>query len=268
MTRLERSIRFLGTGGGGENLRNNSQNSGGILIRFGKHFMHVDPGEGALLARQKLLLEPANLNTLIVTHVHPDHAEDAGKIIDYVANQQGKLPLLIASESVINGYGGGNAAVSKEQLGKVARIEIVPRLEIAQAGSRIDIPASDGIIVLTPIPTQHSDSTCFGFVLEMDGKKVGYTSDTEYFSELPAYYGKCDILIANNMRPDAGGGLKGHLYTDTTARLLKESGVQTAIITHFGVTMEKAGPGEVAKKIQERTGVIVTAASEGMLVEF
>lgn len=268
MKTLERSIHFLGTGGGGENLRNNSQNSGGFAIQFGKRFIHVDPGVGALLARQKLVLEPADLNTIIATHVHPDHAADAGKIIEHVANQHGKLPLFITSESVINGYGGGNAAVSREQLEKVARIEIVPRLVIGQAGHRIEIPTLDGIVVLTAIPTQHSDTTCFGFVIEMDGKRIGYTSDTEYFGELPAYYSKCDVLIANNMRPDAGGGLEGHLYTDTTAQLLKESGVQSAIITHFGVTMEKAGPKEEAKKIQERTGVIVTAAREDMRVEF
>jgi len=262
MKTLERGIHFLGTGGGGENLKN-GQNSGGFIIRFGRHSIHVDPGAGALLARQRLLKEPANLNTMVVTHVHPDHAADTGKIIDGVAKQHGKLPLLITSESVINGYGSGKAAISKEQLEKVERLEMM------QPGSMIEIPASDSIIVLTAIPTQHSDSTCFGFVLEMDGKRIGYTSDTEYFGELPAYYSKCGILIANNMRPDSGGGLKGHLYTETTAQLLKESGVQSAIITHFGVTMHQGtSPEKEAKKIQEKTGAIVTAAREGVLVEF
>ena len=55
-----------------------------------------------------------------------------------------------------------------------------------------------------------------------------------------------------------------HLSLDDVRRLVIEIKPKTAILTHFGMTMWRNKPWELAKQMSDDTGIHVVAAWDGM----
>ena len=250
-------IVFLGTGGGRINLLSQVRSTGGFRIN-GSIRIHVDPGPGALLSGNKFGQNASDVQLLIVTHNHIDHMNDAGLIIEAMSEHAlKKKGRLIASKSVIIGDENNDKGISNYHLNKLEAHTV------ASPGKKIDVKIGDASCSLLPVPVRHEDKTGFGFVLEMDGKRIGYTSDTEYFDGMAKHYSGCDALIVNNIKstPD---GLAGHMYSAVTEKLLSEAKPKLAIITHMGMKLLRAGPEKEAEKIAKTTGVKAIAAEDGM----
>jgi phosphoribosyl 1,2-cyclic phosphodiesterase len=58
-----------------------------------------------------------------------------------------------------------------------------------------------------------------------------------------------------------------HLSIDDVKEILQKIRPKRAILTHFGMTMLKARPWEVAKRLSEELGMEILSASDGMRVE-
>ena len=54
-----------------------------------------------------------------------------------------------------------------------------------------------------------------------------------------------------------------HLNLDDARSLIERIRPRLAILTHFGMTMHRARPWELAQKLSEETGLEVRAASDG-----
>ena len=54
-----------------------------------------------------------------------------------------------------------------------------------------------------------------------------------------------------------------HLSVDDCAQIISGIKPKIAVITHFGMTMIRTGPWNVARQLKERTGVTVLAAEDG-----
>ena len=67
---------FLGTGGGRFAMITQRRATGGFRLNLDKFKIHVDPGPGAIVRSIQNKQNPQNLNCIIVTHAHPDHATD------------------------------------------------------------------------------------------------------------------------------------------------------------------------------------------------
>lgn len=252
-------IVFLGTGGGRFNLVSQTRKTGGFRIN-GSLNMHIDPGPGALINSHLYGQDPKNWDLLIVTHNHIDHVNDAGLMIECVSKWNEKHGFLVASKSVISGDEKGDKGVTNYHLGKLEKHII------ARPGSEIKLTIRGKQISILPAKVKHEDKTGFGFVLAMDGKCIGYTSDTEYFRGISEQYKGCDILIANCLKPSEDS-IPGHLYSDLTAKLFAETKPKFGVISHLGMSMLKAGPEKEAKKIEKLSGVKTVAAKDGMELE-
>jgi len=175
---------FLGTGGGRFNLISQMRRTGGFRIN-GSLAIHVDPGPGALAASIAYGQDARKLDLLVITHNHIDHTNDAGLLAEAMTNySRTKKGMLIGSKSAVEGDENGDRGISFYHLSKLARVEA------AKIGQPIAIPLCAGAsrsASLVPAPVRHEDKTGFGFVLEMDGKRIGYTSDTEYFEGMPRH---------------------------------------------------------------------------------
>src|SRR3989338_2330427 len=180
-------IVFLGTGGGRFNLVKQVRKTAGFRIN-GPLLIHVDPGPGALAACRDFGQHPEKTDVIVVTHNHIDHVNDAALLIESMADgwRVKKKGVLIGSRSVIVGDKNGDKGVSSYHLGKMER-DVV-----AQPGKKIVVEMAGKRAVLHPTKVKHEDETGFGFVLEMGGARIGYTSDTEYFSGISEQYKKCD----------------------------------------------------------------------------
>jgi ribonuclease BN (tRNA processing enzyme) len=89
-----------------------------------------------------------------------------------------------------------------------------------------------------------------------------YIADTRYFDSLPRIYAS-ELLIMNVVflqdNPPAD-----HLTVSDVSRIVTEAKPKVAILTHFGMSMWRARPWEIAQKLSQETGVRVIAARDGM----
>jgi ribonuclease BN (tRNA processing enzyme) len=58
-----------------------------------------------------------------------------------------------------------------------------------------------------------------------------------------------------------------HLTLEDAERIIREVAPRKAVLTHFGMTMLKAVPRDVAQKASEKLGIEIIAASDGMTLE-
>jgi len=90
--------------------------------------------------------------------------------------------------------------------------------------------------------------------------------DTKFFFELSKHYSKSDLVILNVVRHEATGmSLRvDHLNLENVKIIIKKTKPKIAIITHFGMTMVRAKPWEIADKLSDELGIRVIAARDGM----
>lgn len=252
-------IVFLGTGGGRWNLISQARRTGGFRIN-GSLDIHVDPGPGALIACRDFGQDPSKVKLLVVTHNHIDHVNDAGVIAEAMSGYSlQKRGWLIGSKSVILGDKNGDKGVSNYHMGALSHVEV------ATPGKEIRVEISGRKALLAPTRVKHDDRTGFGFTLEMDGKKIGYTSDTEYFEGIAGQYRGCDMLIANNLK-SKDDGVPGHLFSGGTIKLFRQASPKLGVIAHMGMRLIKSGPEKEAQKIEKESGVRTIAATDGMKI--
>jgi len=271
---------FLGTGGGRINLTKQFRSTAGFLI-VGSKSIYVDPGVGVVNQANRYKIHLNNIDSIYVSHPHLDHANDAQLLVEVMTHATlMKRGMIIADRLTLRGSSISDRILSKV-LGMLSqtfpklfkKIKIInPAISEYHQGlvqSVLEISPGKTLQLegfkLTGTHTKHDDFAV-GFILEMDGKRIGYTSDTEYFDGMAEEYKGCDFIIVNMLRatkPD----FPGHFYTDTVIKFLNEVKPKKAFITRFGGQFFKLSPGIIANKIQSETGLDIIATRDGMFIE-
>ena len=246
-------IVFLGTGGGRINLIKQVRATGGFRINSSTANIYVDPGPGALIHSIKNKQDPLDLDCVIVTHNHTDHVSDAQVMVEgmtgYCLKKKG---IFIGTENVLE-LGG----ISKWHQEKVKTVHM------AQFGEKKTFETGKGSFSIEIFEMKHKDEPTFGFKLEIDGKMMGYISDSEYLERFGAEFAGCDQLIISCLKPENDKYI-GHMTTAGVEKILEKAKPKQAILTHFGMKLLRAGPANIAKQIEEKTGVKTIAAKDGM----
>ena len=254
------TLTFLGSGGGRFAMITQIKGTGGFRLDTENFHIHIDPGPGALIKSLKEKLNPQKLNCIIVTHAHTDHCTDTAPLIEAMCggmlHERGTL---IASKSITETAGDVGPVLSKYHYSKPKKF-ITPKygdiIELEEAGEKLEIEI---------IKCNHADPTTFGMKMRFGNKKLGYTSDTEYFEELGELYKGCDILIINSTRPGAER-IPGHLCTEDTIKVLKIAKPKLAILYHIGIKLINAGLQNEVQRIKQESGVDTIAAEDGLKV--
>lgn len=247
-------ILFLGTGGGRINLVKQFRSTAGFVI-LGSKSIYVDPGPGVIHQARRFRLNLEKIDVVFISHGHIDHANDAELLVEALTRATLRRRGSVIADSVaLRGSTTFEPVLSKYHQGLLDKV-----YEIA-AGKEITIDSAKFI----GTPTQHDDPAT-GFILEMDGKKIGYTSDTEYFEGLRVFKG-CDLLIVNMLRASAKEEIKGHLDKKTTAKLLSEVRPKLALLTRFGGEFMRVRAEDVAKEIESVSKVKTLAPRDGALI--
>jgi len=116
----------------------------------------------------------------------------------------------------------------------------------------------------TPVKHVHGVES---YGLNINGKKhsISLITDTKYFDGLESHY-KGDVLIINVVfleeRPEMD-----HLSLKDAEKILSINKPKLGIITHFGMTMVKAKPWEIAEKLSKKLSIKVIAARDGMEID-
>ncbi len=233
--------------------------SGGMWLRLGDTQMHLDPGPGALV-RALAHVPPCNpreLDAIVLSHKHLDHAGDATAMIEAMTSGGfRRRGMLLAPSDALDG---SEATV----LPYAQRfVETIERLE-ERAG-----PYAIGPVTLrTSIRHIHAVDT-YGMHFEHAGLRVSYLPCGKYFDGLADDYAAArpDVLIVNVLRFRDGMNVD-HLTWDDARRVVERVRPRVAIFQHFGTKMLEADPVALAQAVEDELGLRAIAAYDGLTID-
>ncbi|MEM7822968.1 MAG: MBL fold metallo-hydrolase [Candidatus Aenigmatarchaeota archaeon] len=248
---------FLGTGGGRIVVLNQFRATGGIALFMNGMSLHIDPGPGALVRARQYGIKLGQMGGVLISHCHPDHYTDGEVVIEAMTLDKVGTGFLIASKAVIEGHDNYRPVISPYHLSKLAWHKTL------SAGEHV----KEGGLTITATPTRHEEPTAIGFLIEKDGKRFGYTSDTEYFSGLERHFKAADILVVNCLRP-RGQTWPEHMNSEGAKTLIERAKPKMAVLSHFGMKMLRGVAEREAEWIEKETGIKTIAARDGQRIEF
>lgn len=250
---------FLGTGGGRFSIVTQRRRTGGLRILSEGLNLHLDPGPGALVYSIEQHLDPRRLTGILITHAHPDHANDGNVLLEAMTGGAVKKQgFLVCARSVTRGGEELDPPISRyhRQLPK-SLCELKAEEKTVLGGLEIEA-----------VRAIHYDPDTVGFKIRFPtGETLGYTSDTEYFEGAGSAYRGVDLLILCSMRP-RGAPLKWHMSIDDAVKILEEAKPRRAVLTHFGMKiLYQTTPEEEAKYVETATGIPTQAARDNMKIK-
>ncbi|RLI65179.1 MAG: hypothetical protein DRO67_03025 [Candidatus Asgardarchaeum californiense] len=244
-------IKFLGTAGARFVVMKQLRASGGLWITLDDTNILIDPGPGSLVrcSSSRPKLNPRDLDGIILTHRHLDHSNDINVMIEAMSNGGfNKKGIVFAPKDAIEG---------DSVILKYVR-EYVKKIEILKEGGKYTI---GNVSFSTPVKHVHDVET-YGLNIYGNDQSISLVTDTKYFDGLESYYDG-NILIINVVLFKEKESIK-HLSIEDVEKMLYNNKPSLCVITHFGMTMLKKKPWEIADSLSERTGVKVIAARDGM----
>ncbi len=255
-TPVNDTITFLGTGGARFMIISQLLASGGLWLNLSGTEILVDPGPGCIVQSTKRKLRAEKLSAIIVSHRHLDHSADVNVMVEAMTQGGHKRHGLffapadaLEAEPIIFSY-------LKNRL---------DRIVVLQEGKSYSI---DSVTFTTPVRHLHRVET-YGLVFKTAKHTFSLITDTSYFDGLCQSYGG-ELLIMNiaflEPHPRSNDPMlpTDHLSVPDAERIIRELKPKVAILTHFGMTMWRAKPWEIAEQLSQQTGVKVVAARDGM----
>ena len=248
------TITFLGTAGARFMVSRQLAASGGIWLSLNGTQVLIDPGPGCIVQTTKRKLNPEKLSAIILSHRHLDHAADTNVMIEAMTNGGfSKKGALFAPRSALE----DDPAVLKYVR------KYLNEIFVLKEGATYTI---GNIKVSTPLRHVHPVET-YGIVFKTPQYTISFIVDSRFFPELIDKYRGSDLIVINVVRYDGKGGKKldvDHLNLEDVKKITKGIKPKQAILTHFGMTMIRAKPWEVAAEVEKETGIKTIAASDGM----
>jgi phosphoribosyl 1,2-cyclic phosphodiesterase len=249
VTELSDTITFLGTAGARFVVIRQFLASGGAWLNLGNTQILFDPGPGSLVQVAKRKLDPAKLDAIILSHRHLDHSGDINIMIEAMTDGGTKK------------RGTVFAAADALDHDPVVLSYLRSYPQSIQALTEGGSYKVNDVCFKTPVRHKHQVET-YGFIFQTPRHTFSWITDTRYFEDLASHY-EGDLLIINVVRLKPGAPLD-HLSLPEVKSIIEELRPKTAILTHFGMTMWRAKPWELAEELTQETGVTVIAARDGM----
>lgn len=244
-------VKFLGTAGARFVVMKQLRASGGLWLTLDDTTILIDPGPGSLVRclSSKPKLNPMDLDGIILTHRHLDHANDINIMIEAMTNGGFKKKGVVFAPS--------DALKSDPVIFKYVRDQ-VERIESLQEKGNYTI---SNISFSTPIRMKHGVET-YGLNISGKSHTISLITDTDYFTDLASYFNG-NILIINVVLLEEKSAIE-HLCLKEAEQIIADNKPRLAILTHFGMSMVKAKPWEIAERLSKKLGVSVLAARDGM----
>jgi len=249
MEDLSDTIIFLGTAGARFVVTKQFLASGGAWLNFGGTEILLDPGPGCLVHSVKRKLDASKLKAIILSHKHLDQSGDINIMIEAMTEggwkQRGVI--FVPSDALDQG------TVILPYLQNYPQ-----KVDILSEGMSYSI---EEISFETPIRHVHPVET-YGFIFRTPRHTIAWITDTKYFDGLSSHY-RGELLIVNVVMMESRDRVD-HLSIPEARQIIEEVRPKTAILTHFGMSLWRAKPWELAQKMSEDTGIKVVAARDGM----
>lgn len=250
-------IKFLGTAGARFVVAKQLRASGGVWIAFQGVALHLDPGPGALVRAlsSRPPLDPATLSGVLLSHRHLDHSNDTNVIVEAMTQGATKVRGHL--------FLPGDALEDEPVVFRYLR-EHLEGIHILSEGGEYTLGP---LRFTTPLRHVHGVET-YGFTFFFPQGVVSFITDTQFTEKLFSAYQGSDVLVVHTLRlersdhPDLL-----HLSVPDVEILLRTLRPRLAILTHFGMTILRAKPWEIADRLAEKCGCAVVAAHDGLVFD-
>lgn len=242
-------LTFMGTAGARFMVAKQVAASGGLYLEDGSTRISLDPGPGAIVQYAKRNVDLTTLDAIVLSHRHLDHVGDVNVMVEAMTDggfqQRGRL------------FCPADALDDDPVVLKYLRRfpEEIIRLEPETSYS------VDGVTFATSARHVHQSET-YGFRF---GDRLGWVTDSKYYEGIAEQH-KADVMVIHvvllHCRPELP-----HLCLDDAERIIRDAKPRLAILTHYGMTVWRANPQELAAGLTQRLGTEVKAASDGMSVD-
>lgn len=226
------------------------QATAGHLVEGGGTSILLDCGHG-VLANLATVADPLALDAVFISHGHIDHFADvfALQALLRFAPEGPTAPLALYLPT---GLFERMGAVLTEH----ARLELAAAFEIHELSAKESVVL--GGLSVTPWPVDHIDPT-FALVVQTDGERLCYTSDTAAGGAIAAAANGCDLLLAECTLPEQYASRAAHMTASQAASVACEAGAGALVLAHVWPTSDReaalreasavfAGPVSVARE--------------------
>ncbi len=248
-------LTFMGTAGARFMVMKQLTASGGLYLEEGNTRLAMDPGPGAVVQYAKRKVDLSRLSGILLSHRHLDHAGDVNVMIEGMTDggfhPQGTLFCpgdALDTDPVVLEYLRGFPR-------EVVRLQPCTRYRL-------------GDISFSTSPRHVHGVETYGFTFGgEDGglPTLGWVTDSKYYDGIAQDH-RAEVMLIHTVLARSRPELP-HLGLDDAERIVREAQPRLALITHFGMTVWRARPWEVAAELSQRTGVDVRAARDGMRLD-
>ena len=229
----------------------------GLALSFGPHLILFDGGGGSLRPMPRLGLDFRKIDFHCITHFHPDHVIDLIPLLfamNYTVDFRRSAPLHIIGPIGMNHF----YEKMKEIFGRwiEAQTYLLSCLEAAE--SRMDFP---GFSVET-LPMAHTERS-IGFRVEVKGRSMVYSGDTDYCGNIVRLGREADLLILECSFPQERKK-EGHLTPALAGRIAREAKARQLLLTHFYPVFQG---NDIRRECGTEYSGDILLATDGMKVE-
>jgi ribonuclease BN (tRNA processing enzyme) len=227
MTNSLAQLIFLGTGTG---VPSAERASPAVLLKLPEVNLLIDIGPGTLRQLAKISVSVTEIDTILLTHLHPDHSADlapflfASKYPPYLLNRR---PFHLFSGEDFNAFHTGLRNLYGQWIElPPGLLRVVPLPQDRPWEKRYP----DFSLRSSPLP--HASSSLGYRITLPDGKVLVFSGDSDYSTSLVELAQKADLLVCECSFPEEEK-VTGHLIPSLAGRIAREAGIGQLILTHF-----------------------------------
>jgi ribonuclease BN (tRNA processing enzyme) len=203
-----------------------------FLVRASASTFLIDCGVTTLIGMRRLGLEPNDIETVFVTHLHGDHFGGLPwLLIDaiYLSNRTRQL-VVTGPKGIAERF-----AIAAEAL-YPGITEIERNFELTFLEYEEQTPLEVGGVTVTPFEVHHpSGAPPYALRFTLDGKVLAFTGDTGWVEALCEVGQGADLLISECFQYDVN--LPIHLDYKTIDANYERLGAKRVLLTHMGEAM-------------------------------
>ena len=216
-------VYVLGSGVGVPNVKRSYP---GLFIRSETESILIDPGPGSLRQLIRLNFTYNDLDTIVLTHFHPDHCLD---VISFLFASRYPLAPRTKSLSMIGAF--GLKSFYEGAVGIFGDAVVPEKFELSLKEVREETIVGNKT-ELTAKPVLHTDNSIGIRYKGPHGKTLCYSGDTGYCNNIIKLARKADLLILECSFPDTGE-IDGHLTPSYAGRIAREAEAKSLLLTHL-----------------------------------
>ncbi|MCM3567817.1 MBL fold metallo-hydrolase [Neobacillus mesonae] len=199
--------------------KKNAASAGYLLEHDGFHLL-MDCGSGVLSKLQNVL-EPEELDAVIISHYHPDHIADIG-VLQHARLIQGFLGKDFPTLPI---YG---HSFDQHEFTKLTYKNITKGISY-YPGEVLSV----GPFQVTFLKTNHP-VPCYAMRIEADGKVAVFTADSSFKEEFIEFSRGADLLLCEcNFYGNQDGKGAGHMNSLEAGHFARNASVKQLILTHL-----------------------------------